>query len=140
MCGLSGEINHDGRPVDADALQRMTEALAPRGPDGAGIVLRGSVGLGHRRLKICGSKGTIELSPLERFDGKPLQMEMTLSEGNDAYPAGTHLVDFGVRLDRYEDQLLEFAKLIRGEMENPYTREHDYQVQEVVLAASGYEP
>lgn len=52
MCGLSGEINHDGRPVDADALQRMTEALAPRGPDGSGIVLRGSVGLGHRRLKI----------------------------------------------------------------------------------------
>ncbi|MGH7018690.1 MAG: N-acetylglutaminylglutamine amidotransferase, partial [Brevundimonas sp.] len=52
MCGLSGEINHDGRPADADALQRMTEALAPRGPDGAGIVLRGSVGLGHRRLKI----------------------------------------------------------------------------------------
>ena len=31
---------------------RMTEALAPRGPDGSGIVLRGSVGLGHRRLKI----------------------------------------------------------------------------------------
>lgn len=96
-------------------------------------------GLDHRRLKICGSKGTIELSPLERFDGKPLQMEMTLREGNDAYPAGTHVVDFGVRLDRYEDQLLEFAKLIRGEMENPYTREHDDQVQEVVLAASGYE-
>jgi len=52
MCGLSGEINFDGRPVDAGALQRMTEALAPRGPDGAGMVLRGPVGLGHRRLKI----------------------------------------------------------------------------------------
>lgn len=52
MCGLSGEINFDGKPADAGALQRMTEALAPRGPDGAGIVLRGPVGLGHRRLKI----------------------------------------------------------------------------------------
>ena len=52
MCGLSGEINHDGRPVDASALQRMTDALAPRGPDGSGFILRGSVGLGHRRLKI----------------------------------------------------------------------------------------
>ncbi len=52
MCGLSGEINHDGRPVDASALQRMTDALAPRGPDGSGVVLRGSIGLGHRRLKI----------------------------------------------------------------------------------------
>ncbi len=30
----------------------MTEALAPRGPDGVGVVLRGPVGFGHRRLKI----------------------------------------------------------------------------------------
>lgn len=52
MCGLSGEINFDGRPADAGALQRMTEALAPRGPDGVGVVLRGPVGFGHRRLKI----------------------------------------------------------------------------------------
>ena len=52
MCGLSGEINFDGRPADAGAVQRMTDALSPRGPDGSGIVMRGSVGLGHRRLKI----------------------------------------------------------------------------------------
>jgi asparagine synthase (glutamine-hydrolysing) len=52
MCGLSGEINFDGRPADAGALQRMTDSLAPRGPDGSGIVLRGPVGMGHRRLKI----------------------------------------------------------------------------------------
>lgn len=52
MCGLSGEINFDGGPADAAAIQRMTEALSPRGPDGAGVVLRGCVGLGHRRLKI----------------------------------------------------------------------------------------
>jgi asparagine synthase (glutamine-hydrolysing) len=30
----------------------MSEKLAPRGPDSAGLVLRGRVGLGHRRLKI----------------------------------------------------------------------------------------
>ena len=46
MCGLSGEINFDGRPADADAVQRMTDALSPRGPDGLGIVVRGPVGLG----------------------------------------------------------------------------------------------
>ena len=52
MCGLSGEINFDGRPADAGAVQRMTDALSPRGPDGSGIVMRGAVGLGHRRLKV----------------------------------------------------------------------------------------
>ncbi len=30
----------------------MTEALAPRGPDGSGLVTHGNAGFGHRRLKI----------------------------------------------------------------------------------------
>jgi predicted dehydrogenase len=99
----------------------------------------GANGVNHdRRLKICGSRGAIELSPLEHFDGKPLQMELILHEGNDEYSAGSHTLDFGIKSDRYEDQLLELAKIIRGEMKNPYTYEHDYLTQEIVLAASGY--
>ncbi len=94
-------------------------------------------GLEHRRLKICGTKGTIELSPLERFDGQPLLLRLSLLEGNEAYPAGAHVVDTGTRLDRYQDQLLEFAQLISGEVSNPYTRKHDYLVQKVLLAAAG---
>jgi predicted dehydrogenase len=95
-------------------------------------------GIKHRRFKIVGTRGTIEWSPLERFDGKSLQMQLTLLEGNEEYPAGSHVVDFGVIDDRYEDQLLELAKIIRGKMKHPYTYEHDYLVQEVLLAASGY--
>ena len=94
-------------------------------------------GLNHRRLKLCGTKGTVELCPLERFDGKPLTMRLTLCEDNDEYAAGTHTVDFGVQRDRYREQLLELARVINGETENPYTYEHDYLVQEVLLAASG---
>jgi asparagine synthase (glutamine-hydrolysing) len=52
MCGLCGEATFDGSPADSGALQRMADAMAPRGPDGAGLVARGRVGLGHRRLKI----------------------------------------------------------------------------------------
>ncbi len=95
-------------------------------------------GLNRRRLKVCGTKGSIELCPLERFDGQPLQMRLTLLEGNAEYAAGTHIIDFGIKLDRYEDQMLELAKIINGEIVNPYTYEHDYLVQEVVLAAAGY--
>lgn len=95
-------------------------------------------GLSRRRLKICGNKGTIELCPLERFDGQPLELRLTLLEGNAEYAAGTHLVNTGTKLDRYEDQLLELAKIIRGEMANPYTYEHDDLVHEVILAASGH--
>ena len=30
MCGLNGEINFDGKPADAGALQRMCDSLALR--------------------------------------------------------------------------------------------------------------
>jgi predicted dehydrogenase len=95
-------------------------------------------GIANRRFKIAGTKGTIEWRPLERFDGKPLIMNLTLREDNSEYSAGSHTVDLGVKLDRYVDQLNEFAKIIRGEMQNPYTYEHDYLAQEVLLAAAGY--
>ncbi len=52
MCGLSGEINFDGKPADAEALARMSQTLAPRGPDGSGMLVRGHIGLAHRRLRI----------------------------------------------------------------------------------------
>lgn len=51
MCGLAGEVAW-GRAPDLDALARMAEALAPRGPDAAGAWREGGVALVHRRLKI----------------------------------------------------------------------------------------
>ncbi len=52
MCGIAGEITFDGRPADSARVARMTEVLAPRGPDGSGLFSQGRIALGHRRLKI----------------------------------------------------------------------------------------
>ncbi|CAN5743566.1 N-acetylglutaminylglutamine amidotransferase [soil metagenome] len=52
MCGICGEAMWNGGQVSAARIEAMTETMAPRGPDGAGIVTRGSIGFGHRRLKI----------------------------------------------------------------------------------------
>lgn len=57
MCGITGEIRFDGRSVDGRVLDRMTDSLAHRGPDGRGVFRDGPVGLGHRRLAV------IDLSP-----------------------------------------------------------------------------
>lgn len=61
MCGLSGEIRFDGGRPDLAAVERMTDRLAARGPDGRGLWSQGAVALGHRRLKIidlseCGAQ------------------------------------------------------------------------------------
>jgi len=52
MCGIAGEITFNGAAADAAGLARMSDKLTPRGPDGSGLVMRGRVGLAHRRLKI----------------------------------------------------------------------------------------
>jgi asparagine synthase (glutamine-hydrolysing) len=53
MCGIVGKVNKElSRPVSADLLARMQEAIRPRGPDGEGRWLRAPAGLGFRRLAI----------------------------------------------------------------------------------------
>ncbi|MBN9022745.1 MAG: N-acetylglutaminylglutamine amidotransferase [Rhizobiales bacterium] len=52
MCGFAGEVKFGGGAADVAAVERMTDRLAPRGPDGAGLIAHDGVALGHRRLKI----------------------------------------------------------------------------------------
>ena len=52
MCGIAGMRRFDGHPPDVATLRDMTSMLAHRGPDGEGLLVRGDVGLGHRRLSI----------------------------------------------------------------------------------------
>ncbi|MBD0415480.1 N-acetylglutaminylglutamine amidotransferase [Oryzicola mucosus] len=52
MCGICGEITFDGSTPSAAKISTMLETLAPRGPDGEGIVSHGNAGFGHRRLRI----------------------------------------------------------------------------------------
>lgn len=51
MCGISGHIRFDG-PANAAVVERITNRLSNRGPDGMGIYQHQSVCFGHRRLKI----------------------------------------------------------------------------------------
>ncbi len=52
MCGISGEFRFDKTAPDANAVGAMMDVMVPRGPDGDGLLVRGHVALGHRRLKI----------------------------------------------------------------------------------------
>lgn len=52
MCGITGIFQLDGKSVTHEVLQKMTDALAHRGPDGQGTFYHQNVGFGHRRLSI----------------------------------------------------------------------------------------
>lgn len=59
MCGIAG-IFHCGtpKPVDPRRIERMTDAMVHRGPDGGGVWTDQGVGLGHRRLSIIDIEGS----------------------------------------------------------------------------------
>jgi asparagine synthase (glutamine-hydrolysing) len=52
MCGIAGIFNLNGEIVDEVLLNKMSEKIAHRGPDGKGIFVDKNIGLSHRRLAI----------------------------------------------------------------------------------------
>jgi asparagine synthase (glutamine-hydrolysing) len=58
MCGITGWISYD-RDLTAEraTLEAMTQTMACRGPDDAGVWLDAHVGLGHRRLAVIDIEG-----------------------------------------------------------------------------------
>jgi len=57
MCGISGIINLDGKPVVESQLSAMMQAMKHRGPDDNGMFAENGMGLGFVRLSI------LDLSP-----------------------------------------------------------------------------
>lgn len=68
MCGIAGIVDLRGhRPVPADRLRRMAEAMVHRGPDDEGYFEAEAVGLASRRLSIVGL--TDGRQPITNEDG-----------------------------------------------------------------------
>jgi len=69
MCGIVGKITYKSKAIEADTIGRAANLLSLRGPDDAGVWIKGGVGLGHRRLSI------IDISqaghqPMQSSDGR----------------------------------------------------------------------
>jgi asparagine synthase (glutamine-hydrolysing) len=100
MCGICGEIRFDGRMASPERIERMGNCLARRGPDGAGQVVRGNVGFGHRRLKI------IDLSEKAQQPMVDADLGLTLAFNGCIYnyPAlRAELLDMGYRFFSHGD-------------------------------------
>ncbi len=97
----------------------------------------------RRRLRVSGTLGSVELCPVERFDGRPLLLDVELQRPRGGLPAGRQTLGFGPQgrdgtVDRYSPQLREFARQVRGEEAEPDGLcGHDLAVQRTVLRMSG---
>jgi asparagine synthase (glutamine-hydrolysing) len=63
MCGIAGEVRFE-HPPSTEAVRRMADAMAHRGPDAEGFASDGTAALGHRRLSILDLVGGTQ--PMER--------------------------------------------------------------------------
>ncbi len=92
-------------------------------------------GYSRRHLVVCGSKGTIEIRPLE---GPTRLRETPASEirSHQLVDAGYELFP-GYLAGRYDKMMLEFAQCVSGEKKNPYLPEYELDVQKSVMQACG---
>jgi predicted dehydrogenase len=86
----------------------------------------------RRQFVVCGEHGTVVIRPLE-----PPRLLLALDRPLPGYQKGYQEVPLPPLPGRYDDQLLELARIIRGEKEPEYPAGHDLAVQEAVLRASG---
>jgi len=86
----------------------------------------------RRQFVVCGDRGTIEIRPLE-----PPRLLFAPDKAIERYSKGYQEVKLAAMPGRYDEQLIELARIIREEKESEYPPEHDLNVQEAVLKASG---
>ena len=93
-------------------------------------------GFGRRQFVVSGSKGTIEIKPIE----SPCVLHYSDEEiaGNPyADKKVTQCFQFDLANSRYDEMMQDFYAYVVGEKKNPYTYEHDYAVQKVLLEIVG---
>ena len=92
-------------------------------------------GFVRRQLVICGEKGTIELQPMEYCVEDKQYTVMKETYSTDWQTTGE--ISQSENFDRYDGMMENFAYLVRGLKENPYTYDYELNLYKLVLRACG---
>jgi len=121
MCGICGVVTADAsRPIDGPMLERMTDVLRHRGPDGRGFHVAPGIGLGVQRLAIvdletgdqpiAGEDGTIALVCNGEIYNSP-ELRIELEDRGHRFRTRS---DVEVIVHLYEEQGVECLHRLRG--------------------------
>ena len=89
----------------------------------------------RRRFSVAGTKGAMEIAPLE--SGKAT---LFLTEPRGDYKKGQQSIEIKVPPDRYDGEFRDLARVIRGEKALAWNAAHDITVHETALRAAGASP
>lgn len=134
-----------GRPEKVTPHSRSSSPLKDGFPDNqmavleypSAIVTVRSVlvewdGGARRQFTVCGTKGTMEIRPIEHPEAR-----LTLGKAHGEFKAGRQTLEFPKGRGRYDGDFDDLAKVLRGEKALAFTPSHDLAVHETVLLASG---
>ncbi len=85
----------------------------------------------RRHFVVCGTSGTFHIQPLDNP-----RVRLTLDRNRGEYGQGTHEITLP-KFTRYVADAADMTAIIRGEKASDFSYEHDLDVQETVLKASG---
>lgn len=97
-------------------------------------------GYGRRQLIVSGSKGAIQIHPLEQsgyFPQPTLYVSHSENTETSEYNDLKQIVPLDDVKGRYDDMLFDFAEMVQGKKQNPYTYEYEARLHRMVLAACG---
>ncbi|WAC20281.1 Gfo/Idh/MocA family oxidoreductase [Luteolibacter sp. SL250] len=86
----------------------------------------------HRAFHVIGTKGSMEISPLESGN-----VILSLTEDHPPHRKGRNTLKVEVPKGRYDAEFIDMAKAIRGEKPLAWDAMHDIVVHETILRSSG---
>jgi len=134
LLGKPAEVKAFSTPTQADGMKdnQLAVLVYPK----ATVTLRCNhadpFGGPRRRFQVTGTKGNIEIMPMESGE-----LVARFSEPHGTYKKGEQRLKLSVPKGRYDGEFIDLAKVIRGEKKLAWDAAHDIAVHETVLLASG---
>ena len=142
--GLPEKVYPFNRSTGVDGVTACDYGLALfEYPEGMSIAKTCNLehgGFERRRLVVCGTKGAVELCPLEwltKQKANQFTEKIDYNKGTDWHTRGEKTV--GEVHDRYDTMMQGFAAICRGEIVNEYTPDYELTLFKYVLMACGKE-
>jgi predicted dehydrogenase len=137
-----------GAPVKVHALGRSTGLAAAGWPDNQMAVLEypralvtlrcnhgDPFGGPHRRFQVVGTRGAMEIQPLESGRGT-----LRLAAANGEFRKGENPLALDVPPGRYDGEFRDLAEVLRGRKPLAWSAQHDIAVHATALRCAGLTP
>ncbi|MDO5479381.1 MAG: Gfo/Idh/MocA family oxidoreductase [Clostridia bacterium] len=91
-------------------------------------------GFARRQLVVTGTKGTVEIRPLENHKEYPTTTSSYREVFDTAWLSDVEFVTTE-KFDRYDAMMKSFAQMVRGEKENPWSYDYELELYKIIMEA-----